>query len=215
MLRSCICLFVVLIPLSACSRTDNTNKPTGLAGGSAEPNQVAPTTTPDSLEKVPNPEFENWNKYPVGTTVIRKMVTDSTRTEGKTVSTFVIKLVSKTEDQLVVENQSTTEYADGRVIKNPPISNQIRKMVILPEGIDKSSWGKPSKNATEEKVTVLGQSYPCYKTQSTGTTDAGKYVQNVWFSDEMPGRLVKSHTVVAAVDETTTIEIIELNIPKE
>jgi hypothetical protein len=206
----------VLIPLSACSRTDNTNKPTGSAEGSPEPNQVPPTTTTaDSLEKVPNPEFDNWNKFPIGTTVIRKMVTDSTRTEGKTVSTFVIKLVSKKEDQLVVENQSTTEYADGRVIKNPPISNQIRKIVVLPEGIDKSSWGKPSKNATEEKVTVLGQSYPCYKTQSTGTTDAGKYVQNVWFSDEMPGRLVKSHTVVAAVDETTTIEIIELNIPKE
>jgi len=142
------------------------------------------------------------------------MVTDSAKTEGKTITTFIIKLKSKTDDDLTVETQAKTEYSDGRVMDNPPLTSRVPRRIMLPEGIDKAQWGKLIGNA-EETLTVLGKSYKCVRNESTGTTDAGKLLQTVWSSEEMPGVLVKSLTLVPAVEETTTIDVVELVIPRD
>lgn len=174
--------------------------------------QSSQTDKPADL--IENPEYHRWNKFPVGTTVTRRMVTDSAKTEGKTITTFIIKLKSKTDDDLTVETQAKTEYSDGRVMDNPPLTSRVPRRIMLPEGIDKAQWGKLIGNA-EETLTVLGKSYKCVRNESTGTTDAGKLLQTVWSSEEMPGVLVKSLTLVPAVEETTTIDVVELVIPRD
>jgi hypothetical protein len=163
-------------------------------------------------EMVENPQYRNWAKFPVGTAFTRKMTTDSAKSEGKTVTTFKFKITEKSDELVVVESEATTEYHGGRVEKNPPVIDRHPRQVALPDGAKKDEWGKP-KGGVEEEVTLLGQKYKARKSESSGSTDAGKYVQKVWMSEEIPGGLLKSETVVAAAEETTTIEIVELVIP--
>ena len=164
-------------------------------------------------EMVDNPQYLNWGQFPVGTALTRKMTTDSAKSEGKTVTTFKFRITEKTDDVVVVESEATTEYHGGRVEKNPPVIDRHPRQVALPEGAKKGEWGK-AKGGTQEEVTLLGKKYQARRFETTGSTDAGKSVQQVWSSDQIPGSLVKSLTVVAAVEETTTIEVVELTIPQ-
>ena len=67
--------------------------------------------------------------------------------------------------------------------------------------------------AATEIVTVAGKPYSTNRFESKGSTDAGELFQTVWTSDDMPGNLVKSIQLVPKVEETTTIEIVEVRIP--
>lgn len=166
------------------------------------------------VEKVEDLTYKQWGRFPVGTTLTRTMTTDSLMSEGKTVTTFVVKLTEKTDDYLVVETQATTEYHDGRVEKNPPATARSPRLTPLPEGVKKEEWGKPKGKLVEEEVTVLGKVYKARKSESKGSTDAGELRQTVWTSDDMPGGLVRSVSTVPKVDETTSIEVTALDIPK-
>jgi hypothetical protein len=167
-----------------------------------------------AAETVDNPQYKQWAPFPVGTTLTRRMTTDSAKSEGMTVTTFVFKITEKTADAVVVESEATTEYHGGRVDKNPSVTNRYPRRVALPDGIQKEDWGKPNEKAEEEAVTVLGKTYKARKTTSKGSTDAGQLTQEVWSSDDMPGGLVKSVSTVPKVEETTTIEVVALSIPK-
>jgi hypothetical protein len=176
------------------------------------PEEQAKLSTP-AADKVDNPQYTQWGKFPVGTTLTRRMTTDSAKTEGQTVTTFTFKITEKTDEVVVIESQATTEYHGGRVEKNPPVTDRYPRQIALPEGVKKGEFGKP-KGGTEESVTVLGRAYKARKTESKGSTDAGELTQTVWASDDIPGGLVKSVQRVPKVEETTTIEITELTIPR-
>ena len=62
-------------------------------------------------------------------------------------------------------------------------------------------------------VEVLGKKYPCKWHKSSGTTDAGPLTTTTWVSVDMPGEIVKSVSLVPAVEETTTIEVTAVTIP--
>ncbi len=191
-----------------------------VAGCGCKPTPSPVVLTPEEQQKlagpkaemVENPQYRNWAKFPVGTTLTRKMTTDSAKSEGMTVTTFTFKITEKTDDAVVVESVATTEYHGGRVEKNPVVTDRHPRQVALPDGAKKDEWGKPK--GTDDTVTVLGKAYKSRKSESTGSTDAGKYVQKVWMSEDIPGGLLKSLTVVAAAEETTTIEVTELTIPQ-
>jgi len=164
-------------------------------------------------ELVEHPTYRQWKAFPVGTTVTQKTTTDSEQTPGMTVTVQVTLLKQKTDDFLVLESQSTTTYADGRINKQPAFESKIPREIRLPEGMSGENFGKPKDKLIEEEVEAAGKKYRARKSESRGNTDAGALFQTVWSSDEMPGGLVKSVSKVPAVQETTTIEIIEVKIP--
>jgi len=164
-------------------------------------------------ELVEHPTYRQWKAFPEGTTVTRKTTTDSELTPGMTVTVLVTSLKQKTDDFLVLESQSTTTYADGRVNEHKPVESKIPRKIRLPEGMSAENWGKPQGTLVEEEVEAAGKKYRARKTESKGTTDAGDLYQTVWSSDEMPGGLVKSVSKVPAVKETTIIEITEVKVP--
>jgi hypothetical protein len=176
------------------------------------PDEQAKLST-HAAEQVDNPQYTQWGKFPVGTTLTRKMTTDSLKSEGMTVTTFAFKITEKSDEVVVIESQATTEYHGGRVEKNPPVTDRYPRRIALPDGFKKDEFGKP-KGGTEESLTVLGRTYKARKTESKGSTDAGELHQTVWASDDIPGGLVKSVQRVPKVEETTTIEITELTIPQ-
>ncbi len=191
-----------------------------LAGCGCKPTPSPVLLTPEEQQKlaaggerVDNPVYDQWAKFPVGTTLTRRMVTDSTKSEGHTETTFVFRITETTADVVVVESTATTRYHGGRVEENPPVIDRHPRQVALPDGAKKGEWGKP-KGGTDDTVTVLGKAYKARKSESKGNTDAGELFQQVWVSDDMPGGLVKAVSRVPKVDETTTIEVTELTIPQ-
>ncbi|MFQ3594012.1 MAG: hypothetical protein SNJ82_12600 [Gemmataceae bacterium] len=193
--------------------------------GTSDPRGVAtpknPQTNDDTLQEfvptgvlVEHPTYRQWKAFPAGTSVTQKTTTDSAKTEGKTVTVIVTTLKDKTNDYIVLESQSTTSYADGRVVEVPAIESKIPREVRLPEGMNPESWGKPQGTTQEEELEAAGKKYRVRRTESRGTTDAGALFQTVWSSDEIPGGLVKSLTKIPDVEETTLIEITEVKLPK-
>lgn len=192
-----------------------------LAGCGSKPDPSPVILSPEEQEKltattdkVEHPTYKLWAGFPAGTTVTQTTTTDTPKTEGKTVTTIVYKLVERTDEFVAVERQATTEYHGGRVEKNPPATDRSSRWVSLPGGVSKDDWGKAKGKVVEEEVTVLGKVYKARKSESKGSTDAGELTQTVWTSDDMPGGLVRSVSRVPKVDETTTIEVTALDIPR-
>jgi hypothetical protein len=160
-----------------------------------------------------HPTYRQWKAFPVGTSLTQQTTTDSAKTPGKTVTVIRTTLKEKGADFLVLESQSTTTYGDGRKNEVPAVASRIPSEVRLPEGMSAATWGKPKGKVQEEEVTMAGKKYRTRKYDSRGSTDAGELLQTVWTCDEIPGGLVKSMTLVPAVEETTVIEITEVKIP--
>jgi hypothetical protein len=207
-----LCWFLLVCPLAliGCSNGDPrgvaTPRDTDTNSGGLE-NLLPKGVT------VEHPSYLQWKNFPVGTSVTQQTTTDSEKTIGKTVTVIVTTLKEKAADFLVLESQSTTTYADGRVNKVPAVESKIPREVRLPEGMSGENWGKPKGKSQDEEVMAAGKKYRTRKYDSRGSTDAGELFQSIWTSDEIPGGLVKSLTRVPAVEETTTIEITEVKIP--
>lgn len=168
-------------------------------------------------ELVENPAYRQWASFPVGTRVTQRMTTDSAKTPGKTVTTTVLTLIRRTDEEVVVESQATTAYADGRIVRNDPQEFRNPRWVPLPPGVKKEDWGRDSGGTEqgEETLEVLGQTYRCRWHKSRSRTDAGEMIMTTWSSPQMPGGLVRTVSLVPAVEETMTIEIVELFIPPQ
>ncbi len=171
---------------------------------------------PDPARMVDHPSYKHWGRFPVGTTVTQQTTTDSAKTPGMTVTTIVYVLTEKSDDHIVVTTQAKTVYHGGRVENNPTASARTSRLIQLPDGVKKEDWGKPNTKGEQgtEKLTVAGKEYRTVVHKSVGSTDAGQIATSTWTSDEMPGSLVKAVSVVAAVEETTTIVVVEVKIPQ-
>lgn len=213
MIRFAIVVFILCVSLTSC---DNKIAPAGgnaaSRDGQAQLNVPSP---PPPREMVEHPTYKLWGHFPAGTRVALKTVTDSRLTPGQTVTTIVYTLRERTDDHIVVESQATTLYSSGRVEKNPPTSVRTQRLIALPPDMKKEDWGKPlpGQESGEEEITVLGKTYKCRWNRSRSSTDAGDMITTTWTSSEMPGGLVKSIAEVKAVEEVTTIEVVELEIP--
>src|SRR5262245_48062160 len=78
----------------------------------------APQST-DHLPFVDHPEFVAWNRFPVGTSVVRKK--EVSNVSGMVGVTTTLRLAQKTADKVVVENQVTIERPGEPLIENPPL----------------------------------------------------------------------------------------------
>ncbi len=213
MIRSATVTLVLCMSLTSCERKLET--PPGNAANRDGQPQLNVPSLPPLREMVEHPTYKLWGDFPVGTRVALKTVTDSRLTPGQTVTTIVYTLRERTDDHIVVESQATTVYNSGRVEKNPPTSVRTQRLIALPPDMKKEDWGKPppDQESGEEEITVLGKTYKCRWNRSRSSTDAGEMITTTWTSSEMPGGLVKSVAEVKAVEEVTTIEVVELEIP--
>ncbi|MCS6863895.1 MAG: hypothetical protein RMJ56_02320 [Gemmataceae bacterium] len=212
MIRRAILLVFICASLASCERTIESPA----AHRDADP-QSNTLPSPPPREMVEHPTYKLWGHFPVGTRVALKTTTDSRLTPGQTVTTIVYTLREKTDDHIVVESQATTLYHGGRVEKNPPTSVRTQRLIALPPDMKKEDWGKapPGQESAEEEITVLGKTYKCLKKKTRSSTDAGEMITTTWTSPEMPGGLVQSIAEVQAVQEVTTIEVTEVEIPEK
>lgn len=160
-------------------------------------------------EKVENPLYTTWAKFKPGTSITYQMDTafGAQSTSAKQVQT----LKSVSDDKVVVEMQSVVEAA-GQTIKTPAVP--LEYLAKVPQGqIDPkfNPDGNPALDVKKgtETIEVAGKSLKCEWIEAKGKTPQGEVETKTWFSDEVPGRLVKSVTGLKAVNSTTTMTLVE------
>ena len=188
----------------------------GCGGRDAPAIVSAPTRLAPSGPTIAHPDYANWSRFPIGTTVIHRSVTE--RGQAQTISTETFRLSELNDGELVVERQNTTERNDGsyRAV-NPPEPRRYKKAFSLPAGMTEDDFKKPSLNAKrtgEDTIDVLGTKYKTHVYQWKEHSEVGDMNVTVWYSDEMPGRLVKQQIVIPSTETTTTDTLIEVTIPK-
>lgn len=195
---------------SGCSRTDGKKSSDGTA-----PVTVVPVaaTSPTPLEELPNPLYQAWADFPVGTTVTIKDVHQ--HGENRTVSTKILKLAESTPDLIVVEEQITTLHPDGRKEENPPMRHEHHRIARVPKGTDPKSigrGGKPLEEGEETLKTPLGE-IPTQWYTLKGRVEAGDILHKIWTSPAVPGGTVRVESRVPALNSLTVVEVTEVVKP--
>lgn len=222
-LRAVICLAIVTVATAeaGCSRSPAEGTPP--PSGDSQKNPVSQLSSPDALlllsssaEMVDDLTYKQWQAFPKGTTVVRRTTTRSGKAPRPTISHTTLRLLDKTDEFLVIEEQTRTERSNGETVQNEPMTFRYPRRIPLPPNIRKEDWGKPQgiqKEGTDD-VEVLGKTYRCRFFKYTSSTEAGEMLSTIWVSSDIPGGLVKSHSYVPNADETTTIDLIQITIPQ-
>ncbi len=211
-LRLIIVAILISIVTLGCGIKINKNPEVASKTNETDSDPNKPTTPAELVE---HPSYKLWCNFAPGAQVTQKTTTDSANTPGQTVTTIVYTLKEKSRDHVLVETQATTVFHGGRVEANPPSTVRTPRLIPLPPGASKESWGKSKDNAEEgeESVAIAGKAYPAKWRKSKGSTDAGELFTTIWTSPEIPGGLAKSLTTVPAVNEITTIEVTNVVVP--
>jgi len=166
------------------------------------------------LPPIPNPEYVNWSQFKPGTVVTRKAVTIS---GGITVHGFEKStLIELNPESMVVERQKTTERMDtGEKKVNEPARRTVMAQFSPPESIKPEKFALPSlaaKFVRDEAVEILGKKYQAKVYEWSESTDSEPLFITVWFSDEVPGRILKQNITVKSNSLSTTDEIISIDL---
>jgi len=211
-----VALAVGVLAATGCARPSETESPR-----QAQTPQVVPAVDAPALaasaELVEDLTYKQWQSFPKGTTVVRRTTTHSGKVSRQTVSHTTLKLLDKTDDVIVIEEQTHTVRSTGEKVQNEPMTFRYSRKIPLPPNIRKEDWGKPQgvQQEGEEELEVLGKTYRCRYFKYTSPTEAGEMQTTIWISSEIPGGLVKSYSYIPNADETTTIELTQITIPKQ
>ena len=211
-----LALAVGVLATTGCARPSESESPR-----LANTPQVLPTVDTPALaasaELVDDLTYKQWQSFPKGTTIVRRTTTRSGKVSRQTVSHTTLKLLDKTDDVIVIEEQTHTLRSTGETVQNEPMTFRYSRKIPLPPNIRKEDWGKPQgiQQEGEEELEVLGKTYRCRFYKYTSSTEAGEMQTTIWISPEIPGGLARSHSYVPNADETTTIEITHITIPKQ
>jgi hypothetical protein len=186
----------------------------GSDNSTPQPLTYEPAASTDATwDTVDNPQYTAWAGYKPGATAVHRSVTQSG--ENKTVTTRTYVLRERADDHVAVEMHAVTNRFDGVVLDNPPETFTHARTLKLPPNISKEKFGKPV-SADEhgfEVVTVAAGTYKCRKAKLKDRSEAGESLTDTWTSDDVPGRFVKSHTVIPAITQTVRVELIEVKLP--
>ncbi len=155
-------------------------------------------------------EYVRWAKYKPGTTMVKRTITEEKGNPSKTIETTTSKLMELTAEYAVVETHLTGTRFDGVKMDTLPVTQKISRYFYLQENakVDKADKTKP------ETVTMAGKSYQASVSSGKDRNEAGEVTSTVWSSDEVPGGLLKSETLIQATGKLMTIELIELKPAK-
>lgn len=151
-------------------------------------------------------EYVRWAKFKPGTTMVKRTITEEKGNPSKTIEVTMSTLLELTADHAVIETHLTGTRFDGVKMDTLPVTQKITRYFYLQENakVDKLDKTKI------ETVTVAGKSYQASVTSGKDRNEAGEVTSTIWSSDEVPGGLLKSETLIQATGKLMTIELIEL-----
>ena len=159
--------------------------------GPLPPGYVAPPSTAH-LPLVEHPEYVNWSRFPVGTSVVRKKEVAS---ESGTVRvTTTLRLVEKTASKVVVESQITVDRPGQPVAPKPAFRNDFPATFRLPAGMQLAQFTMPSlraKKIADETRAACGHDYPTVVFTWEEANEGSPLTVKLWRSDDIPGRLLR------------------------
>jgi len=166
-------------------------------------------------ETLDNPEFANWSKFKVGSSITVRTTTTMAGMTSEIVMTT--KLVEIGADKHVVET-STHSKIGGMEFKDAGAYRDVPKTIVLRKGTPKPDPKAAKPEGTYEEgaetlkiggVDVKTKWYK-YKSDSGGL----KIEAKTWMSDDVPGSLVKMEATTSGVAAgTTKVELIEFKKP--
>jgi hypothetical protein len=191
----------------------------GCGGPAQQPPPVAaqpalPAPSAADLPVADSPDYANWKRFKVGTTVTRKKVV-ANKTDAVT-ETTVLRLVELAATKAVVEQQVTVVRSVGPPKVNPAMRLDYPATFRVPPGLTAEQMSQPSlkaKKSGEETVKAAGRDYPATVYEWQDSTEAGPMTNKAWLSDAVPGRLVRVESKVTGVGNSTTEEVIEVQVP--
>jgi hypothetical protein len=194
-----------------------------LAGcGPSQPAQsgpaVPPPPPPPSGPLIEHPDYAAWKRFKPGTVVTRKAVVTRKGTTNEVVITESFRLAALSASEVKVERQKTVERIgeEAGVTTSPPDSRTSPATFPLPTGLTEDGFRKPSleaKRVGEETLMVLGKQYKCQVFSFSNPTDgAGPMAVKVWWSDDMPGRVVQQTMTIAGSGTETRETVASLTL---
>jgi hypothetical protein len=177
---------------------------------SSQPTPVATSPEPEiSRRTIANPQYQSWEKFPIGTTILHRAITRQEGQKKETVTTVTYKLIESTPEQVTVEMQTKSTRFDGIETENPLRSFSYPAQLQVPD--------LPAKKADEkgeEKIRVGEWEYETTWRKAKDRNEAGDVFTQVWSSNSVPGGFVKSIMRTPAIGAITTTELIEVRQPE-
>jgi hypothetical protein len=163
-------------------------------------------------ERVENPAYTRWTIAAPGTVVVYDETTDAAGAVTRGRRTY--RLAARTEDMAEVEAQDVNP-ADGKPIPDQAQTLKHLRWMAKPTGAAAGDPGRPA--GTYETgtaaVAVNGKTYQAKWYKSKGRVEAGETDTQAWYSDAVPGGLVKSVHRIPAIKKTITTELTEVRTP--
>lgn len=166
----------------------------------------------EDLPVIERAEYANWNQFPQGTLV--KLVRETKSESDKVVVTTTSKLAVKTNEKVVIETQITVDRG-GEPLVNPVMELEYPATFRLPPNMDAAKFALPSQNAKvdgEESIEFNGKKYLATIYSWDASSEAGPTKNRMWFSNEIPGRVLRHEMTCSAFSTSENITSIE--IPK-
>lgn len=178
--------------------------------------EIAPVAKQEEGEEVAHPEFAHWNRFPIGAkTVRRKEVSNE---QGKVVVTTTVKLLEKSERQVVVETQISVERSGEAKLDNPPFTAEYPAVFRLPKNMSLDQFRLPSLKAKlegTEEMEIVGKKFQVEKYVWQESNEAGPMDIVIWRCDKVPGRTVKEETITKSLSNKSLENVIEIDIPSK
>lgn len=191
-----VCLFVCLL-LCGCDQPATT--------------YVPPKVNQDHLPLVAHPEFSNWSRFPVGTTVIRQ---DTLAGKQKKFLHTTLKLVEKSTAGVKLQSQSAIE-TDGVRVDKDAMFVEYPALFRLPDGMVMEQFLIPAADAIKvgnEKWTLAAKDFQTEVYTFEDQSEAGPVDVRTWVSNEIPGRQAKKEIVDrkgVVLSSSVTVAIIQ------
>ena len=157
-------------------------------------------------------EYVNWSHFPLGTSIT--LVRETKSEVDKVIVTTISRLAEISDDKVVIETQITVDRGK-EPLRNPPMTIEYPANFRLPLNMDASIFALPAQNAKatgEESIQFEGKDYQAVIYSWTGSSEAGPTKNKMWFSNEIPGRLLRHEMSCKAFTSLESITAIE--IPK-
>lgn len=162
-------------------------------------------------ENVAHPEFANWSRFPVGTTVVRERHVNNAF--GTVRVTTRMWLETKLPDKVIVGSQITVARPEQPVEENPEQLTTYPSEFELPAGLDPSIFTLPNpeaKLAGKESLEIDGRSIETDVYEWRENNEAGPMTVKVWHSAEVPGRIARQELLTLSSQTAVKEEIVSL-----
>lgn len=174
---------------------------------------VPPAPSLDDLPLVAHPEYDNWSKFPAGTTVTRRDKLAST--EGEVTLHTTLRLAQKSDTGVTVETQTAIER-EGVREESDVTSSEYPAQFRLPKGMELAQFQLPAMKAervAEETLKVGDQELKCEVFTFQDQSEAGPVDVKLWRSNEFPGRQVKKEIVDRKGTVLSSSNVVDIKLP--